>query len=271
MSNKTETGTFWDHLDELRNVLLKTTAVAFLFAVVAFIFKGILFEIVFAPKYDDFITYRWLEKIGGIFSENAVDGFAVSLINTGLAQQFVIHMKTAFCFGFLCASPYILYQMFRFVSPALYENERQYAVRVVGSGYLMFMVGVMIGYLLIFPLTFRFLGTYQVSEDVTNMISLDSYMSTLVMICLAMGVVFELPVISWLLAKLGLLNASFMQKYRKHSIVAILVVAAIITPTSDVFTLLAVSFPMYLLYELSIVLVRLTEKGRNVSYELNPA
>lgn len=270
MTDKSDTGTFWDHLDELRKVLLNVTIVAILCGIVAFMFKDFLFEIVFAPKNADFITYRWLDKIGKIFSDKGTEGFAVDLINTGLAQQFVVHMKTAFCFGVLCASPYILYQLFRFVSPALYEDEREYAFQVVGSGYLMFIFGVLIGYLLIFPLTFRFLGTYQVSQEVTNMISLDSYMSTLVLICLAMGVVFELPVISWLFAKMGLLSSNFMKKYRKHSIVAILIVAAIITPTSDVFTLLAVSLPMYLLYEVSILLVRVTEKKRSLNAELAP-
>lgn len=260
MSKKIETGTFWDHLDELRNTLLKIAVVALFCGIVAFIFKDLVFEIVFAPKNDDFITYRWLEKIGGIFSENIDRGFEVSLINTGLAQQFVVHMKTALCFGVLFSSPYIIYQLFRFVSPALYEDERNYAFKVVGSGYLMFVVGVLIGYLLIFPLTFRFLGTYKVSDEVTNLISLDSYMSTLVLICFAMGVVFELPVVSWLFAKMGFLNSSFMKEYRKHSIVVILIVAAIITPTSDVFTLLAVSLPIYLLYEASILLVSLTQK-----------
>lgn len=255
MKVEAKTGTFWDHLDELRNVLLKITAVVILCAVVSFIFKDRLFEIVFAPKNGDFITYRALSGISGIFSGIKPDEFSVSLINTGLAQQFVVHMKTALCFGFLCASPYILYQLFRFVSPALYEDERQYAFQVVGSGYLMFICGVLIGYLLIFPLTFRFLGTYQVSTEVVNMISLESYMSTLVLICLAMGVVFELPVICCLLAKMGLLTASFMKKFRKHAIVVILIIAAIITPTSDVFTLLAVSLPMCLLYEASIFLV----------------
>ena len=265
MSNKNETGTFWDHLDELRNILIKIALVAILFGIVAFVFKDLLFQIVFAPKKEDFITYRILDKIGGIFSEGITDRFDISLINTELAQQFVIHMKTAFCFGILCASPYILYQLFRFVSPALYENERRYAVQVVGSGYFMFLLGVLLGYFLIFPLTFRFLGSYQVASEVTNMISLDSYMSTLVLICMAMGVVFELPIISWLFAKLGMLNAAFMKRYRKHSIVVILIIAAVITPTSDVFTLLAVSFPMYLLYEASIFIVSATERKRSLS------
>ena len=271
MSNKSESGTFWDHLDELRNVLLKIALVAMLCGIIAFVFKDFVFQIVFAPKNNDFITYKWFEKIGGILSEYRNEGFTVSLINTGLAQQFVVHMKTAFCFGILCASPYILYQLFRFVSPALYEDERHYAVQVVGSGYLMFLIGVLVGYFLIFPLTFRFLGTYQVSDEVPNMISLDSYMSTLVLISISMGIVFELPVVSWLFAKMGLLSSWFMKKYRKHSIVAIMIIAAVITP-SDVFSLLAVALPMCLLYEASILLVSCTEKKRDIaSSEILPA
>ena len=160
------------------------------------------------------------------------------------------------CTGVLCASPYILYQLFRFVSPALYANERKYVVRVVGYGYIMFMVGVLISYFLIFPLTFRFLGTYQVSDQVENMISLQSYISTLLMMSLAMGIVFEIPILSWLFAKLGFISADFMRRYRRHAVVIILVVAAIITPTSDVFTLLLVSLPMWLLYEVSIWIVK---------------
>ena len=261
MNNKVETGTFWEHLDELRNVLLKIALVVALCGIVAFLFKDVIFSIVFAPKNDSFITYKWFENIGRIFSESPVEGFKISVINTGLAQQFVVHMKTAFCFGILCASPYIIYQIFRFVSPALYEDERQYAVKAVGSGYLMFITGVLVGYFLIFPLTFRFLGTYQVSEDVVNMISLDSYMSTLLLIVITMGIIFELPVVSWIFAKMGLLSASYMKKYRKHSIVAILILAAIITP-SDVFSCIAVALPMYLLYEMSVILVALTEKKR---------
>lgn len=260
MRNNPQALTFWDHLDQLRDVILRIIIVAVACGIVAFIFKDFLFTIVFAPKNDTFITYRWLEKIGGIFSDIEDEPFSVSLINTGLARQFVVHVKTALCFGVLCASPYIIYQLFRFVSPALYQNERQYAVKVVGSGYFMFMVGVGIGYFLIFPLTFRFLGTYRVADDVANLISLDSYMSTLVLICIAMGVVFEMPVVCWLFARLGVLNADFMKRYRKHAIVIILIVAAIITPTGDAFTLLAVSLPMWALYEASILLVRKTER-----------
>ena len=215
--------TFWDHLDELRTVLVKVVAVVVVFGIVAFLFKEELFAVVLAPKDAGFVTYRWLGMLDSVFSEGADQFFSVDLINTGLAQQFLIHMKTAMCAGVLCASPYILYQLFRFVSPALYADERRYAVRVVGSGYLMFMLGVLAGYFFIFPLTFRFLGTYQVADEVTNMITIESYMSTLIMMCLSMGLVFEMPVLAWLFGKLGFLDASFMRRYRRHAIVIILI------------------------------------------------
>ncbi len=151
------------------------------------------------------------------------------------------------------------------MSPALYADERKYVVRVVGGGYAMFLLGVAVSYFLIFPLTFRFLGTYQVSGEVENMISLQSYISTLMTMSLAMGLamglVFEIPILSWLFAKLGFLSAGFMRRYRKHAVVVILVVAAIITPTSDVFTLSLVALPMWLLYEVSIWVVSRTATG----------
>ena len=255
-ASESEKQSFWDHLDILRASLVKIAAVSAVFAVVAFFFKEALFSVILAPKDADFITYRWLYFFSGWVTDEQAQDFYVKLINTGLAQQFMIHMKVAMCTGVLCASPYILYQLFRFVSPALYANERKYVVRVVGYGYIMFMVGVLISYFLIFPLTFRFLGTYQVSDQVENMISLQSYISTLLMMSLAMGIVFEIPILSWLFAKLGFISADFMRRYRRHAVVIILVVAAIITPTSDVFTLLLVSLPMWLLYEVSIWIVK---------------
>ena len=255
-ASESEKQSFWDHLDILRASLVKIAAVTAVFAVVAFFFKEALFSVILAPKDADFITYRWLYFFSGWVTDEQAQDFYVKLINTGLAQQFMIHMKVAMCTGVLCASPYILYQLFRFVSPALYANERKYVVRVVGYGYIMFMVGVLISYFLIFPLTFRFLGTYQVSDQVENMISLQSYISTLLMMSLAMGIVFEIPILSWLFAKLGFISADFMRRYRRHAVVIILVVAAIITPTSDVFTLLLVSLPMWFLYEVSIWIVK---------------
>lgn len=248
--------TFWEHLDVLRAVLLRIAVVTVVCGMVAFMLKDELFAVVLAPGKSCFITYRLLFRIGGIFDVNDTSDFSVQLINTGVAQQFIIHVKTAVCAGMLCASPYILYQLFRFISPALHVNERKYAVHIVGSGYLMFMLGVTMSYFILFPLTFHFLSTYQVSDDVKNMITLQSYMSTLIMMCLSMGLVFEMPVLAWLFARMGLLSAAFMRRYRRHAIVLILITAAVITPTSDIFTLLLVSCPMCLLYETSILLVR---------------
>jgi len=142
--------------------------------------------------------------------------FYVKMINTQLAAQFITHMSVSFYTGFLLASPYVIYQLFRFVSPALYENEKKYSTRIVGWGYFLFMMGVLLNYFLIFPLTFRFLATYQVSMEVENTITLSSYMDTLMMMSLMMGIVFEIPVLCWLFAKLGFLTADFMKRYRRY-------------------------------------------------------
>lgn len=258
MVNKSHT--FWEHLDELRASLIRIAMATIVFSIAAFLFKEELFAIVLAPKNDNFITYRVLQYIGNYFFPSAVTlgAFSVKLINTGLAEQFIIHMKVAMYTGFLCASPYILYLLFRFVSPALYANEKKYTLRMVGGGYLLFIIGTLMSYLLIFPLTFRFLGTYQVNDDVENMITLQSYIDTLMMLSLMMGIVFEMPILCWLFAKFGFLSASFMRHYRRYAIVIILVIAAVITPTADIFTLMLVTLPMYLLYEISILIVSKT-------------
>ena len=246
--------TFWDHLDELRSVLLRIVAITAVAAVVAFTMKEDLFRVVLAPRSSDFITYRLL----------GVEPFSIHLMNTGLTEQFMIHLRTAVYAGLLAASPYILYELFRFVSPALYDHERRYAVGIVGSGYVMFMTGTLLNYLLVFPLTVRFLGTYQVSPDVANMLTLQSYIDTMLTMSLMLGVVFELPVISWLLGRMGIINAAMMQQWRRHAVVAILMVSAIITPTTDAFTLMIVALPIWLLYELSIMVVKHT-KTKNKS------
>lgn len=252
--------TFWDHLDELRGCLIKIAAVTVICGIAAFFFKEEMFRIVLAPKKEDFITYKVLETVSGWFlpRSGVPETFSVKLINTGLAEQFLVHIRTSMYVGVLCASPYILYQLFRFVSPALYEREKKYAFCMVGGGYMMFVLGVALSYFLIFPLTFRFLGTYQVSVEVENTIALQSYMDTLMMMNLMMGIVFEIPVLCWLLSLFGLISAAFMRRYRRHAIIVILIISAIITPTSDVFTLSLVALPMWMLYEISILIVQKT-------------
>ena len=246
---------FWEHLDELRAVIGRVAIVIVALGAIAFFFKEELFSVILAPKSDDFITYRLLSGLTG-----KLEGFSIKLINTQLAQQFTIHIKMAMYAAFLLVFPYILYELFRFVSPALYDKERKYAFRVIGSGYVMFMLGAALSYFLIFPLTFRFLGTYQVSAEVENQIVLDSYIGTMMMLNLMMGIVFEIPILAWLFAKLGFISTAFLRKYRRHAIVLLLVVAAIITPTADIITLLLVGFPMYLLYEISIIVVSINHK-----------
>lgn len=244
---------FWEHLEELRGCLLKALVAVALCAVAAFCCKDWLFALVMAPSKSDFITYRLFSRLTGVAND-----FHIDLFNPELAQQFLIHMKVALWMGLLLVSPYLLYLLFHFVAPGLYAHERRYALRAVGSGYVMFLLGVALNYLLIFPLTFRFLGTYQVSTDVPNQIALSSYISILLMLCFLMGVVFELPVLCWLLAKIGLLKPDFMRKYRKHAVVAILIIAAVITPSGDAMTLSMVALPIYALYEISILVVKKT-------------
>ena len=244
---------FWGHLEELRGCLLKALAAVALAAIAAFCCKDWLFYVVMAPSHPDFITYRLFTRLTGV--EN---NFHIDLFNPELAQQFLVHMRVALWMGLLVVSPYLLYLLFHFVAPGLYAHERRYALRAVGGGYVMFLMGVALNYFLIFPLTFRFLGTYQVSADVPNQIALTSYIGMLLMLCFLMGVVFELPVLSWLLAKIGVLKPEFMRKYRKHAIVAIIIIAAVITPTGDAMTLSLVALPIYALYEISILVVKKT-------------
>lgn len=237
--------TFWEHLDVLRGSIIRMLVASCIAGVVAFCLKDEIFEIVLAPADSGFFTYRML----------GTGSFSIHLINTGLTEQFTIHMKVALVTGILFASPYILYVLFRFVSPALYAHERRCSVQITVATYLMFLLGTVVNYIVIFPLTVRFLGTYSVSGAVDNMLTLSSYTDTFLMMSLVFGIVFEIPVVSRLLARAGMLRAAWMRQYRRHAIVAILIVAAVITPTSDIFTLLIVSAPIWLLFEASILIV----------------
>ncbi len=246
MNDDNQMVSFWDHLEVLRWVIVRILVVVAVMACVAFLWKEGLFGIVLAPAKSDFIVYRWM----------GAEPFSLQLVNTQLAEQFMAHLRTAVYAGVLVASPYVLYQLFGFVAPALYDRERKYAVRALGWTYAMFIVGTLVNYFLVFPLTVRFLGTYQVSEEVVNMLTLQSYMDTFFMMAIVLGVVFELPVLCACLGKMGILSADMMRKYRRHAIVVILIAAAIITPTVDMFTLIVVSLPIWLLYEVSIHVIK---------------
>ena len=251
---------FGEHLEELRKMLLRILAVVSVLAITIFCFKDWTFRILMAPSQWDFVTYRYIEKflhwLGSSFCFNE---YHVNLIATELSSQFMTHITAALYLGCLGASPYILWELFHFVTPALYEKERKYSVRVAIIMFVLFIVGVMMSYYILFPISFRFLGTYSVSDMVESNITLHSYIGTFTTLTLIMGLVFQLPVLAYFLGKIGLVKSDFLKRYRKHAFVAIMLVAAIITPP-DVMTLILVTIPLYLLYEVSIGVLRKMEK-----------
>ncbi len=249
---------FWDHLDELRSVLLKSLGVWAVAFVGAFCCKDRLFDLLFAPTQPDFITYRWLNSFNCQLSPFTfhLSTFDCHFINTELTAPFVIHLQVAMAAGLVMAMPFIVYWLYGFIAPALYERERRYSVVLVLASVLLFGLGIALNYLLIFPVSFRFLGTYQVTPLVVNHISLSSYVSLFLVLTLLMGLLFEVPLLTWTLSKMGLLRKEQLCRYRRHVFVGILILAAVITPTGDPFTLMLVTLPVYLLYELSIALIR---------------
>ena len=262
---KSKTGssllTYGGHLEVLRQMLFRVISVAGLISVLIFCFKDITWQALMAPSEWDFCTYRWIESvIQSVGVDFHFEEFHVEMIATDLSSQFMTHITTSVYLGMLGASPYILYELFHFISPALYENERKYSVRVTCIIYGLFILGVLISYFVLFPISFRFLGTYSVSAKVVSNITLDSYISTFISLTLVMGIVFQLPVISFFLGKLGVISSGMLVDYRKHSFIGIMLVAAIITPP-DLMTLILVTIPLYLLYEVSIRVVRLVENN----------
>ncbi|MDO4497430.1 MAG: twin-arginine translocase subunit TatC [Bacteroidales bacterium] len=250
---------FIEHLEVMRRMLLRIFAVLMGLMMIIFWFKEEVFKILLAPKEHNFVTYRLIERLLHRMGNDFVfEPYHLDLINTQLSGQFMEHLSISFYLGCMIASPYILFEILGFVTPALYEKERRYLVPTSLLILLLFSIGAVMNYFVLFPISFRFLGTYQVTESVHNMITLESYTSTFITLTLSMGLIFQLPILSFFLSKIGILKSSFMQQYRKHALVAIMIVAAIITPP-DVFTLVLVTFPLYLLYEFSILVVSRTE------------
>lgn len=261
-----ETMSFGSHLEVLRQMLIRVAIVVVGLSAVIFCFKEETFRLLLAPKQSDFVTFRaiehlssWLADVTGQDLAFRFDAFQIELISTELSAQFMMHLTASISLGALLASPYIIFELFRFITPALYAHERRYSTLLGVSCYVLFVAGVLLSYFVLAPISFRFLGTYQVDATVRNAITLDSYISTFTGLCFTMGLVAQLPVICWLLARLGLLRADVMQRYRRHALVGIMIAAAVITPP-DVFTLVLVSLPLYLLYELCILLVRKTAR-----------
>ena len=252
--------TFGGHLEVLRRMLFRIIAVVMVLAVVIFCFKDKTFEFLLAPSQWDFVTYRYIEaflhRLGSSFHFSQ---FHINLIATELSSQFMTHISTALYLGLLGASPYILVELFRFITPALYENEKKYSVQVAIIVYLLFIIGVLMSYFILFPISFRFLGTYSVSGMVESNITLKSYISTFTTLTLVMGLVFQLPVVAFFLGKLEIVTATMLAQYRKYAFLVIMVVAAVITPP-DLMTLILVTIPLYLLYEVSILVLKRMEK-----------
>lgn len=250
--------TFWDHLTELRKRLFRMVLAWIVMTVVAFVYSRFIFDhILLAPKDTSFITYRWLCKLGALIHVDSLclPPMALSIINLNLSGQFMTDMTVSMFSGLILASPVIIYQLWQFIMPALYVKERRYARRAVFIMSLLFIIGVLFSYFFMVPWTLNFLGTYQVSSSVVNQISLSSYISTVTSTILGVGVVFEFPVVVYVLAKLGIITPSLLKKNRKYAFVIILIVAAIITPP-DVFSQMMVTVPLYGLYEVSILVAR---------------
>lgn len=261
-TNNEEKMTFWEHVEVFRKVIFRCLAIWLLCAIAAFVFKDGVFRILFAPSKSDFILYDILCFISHKTNVEVLcpGYFEIDFINTQLASQFMTHLSVSLWLGVVAAMPYLIYQLYGFVSPALYDNEKRYSYYLIFCSVILFACGVLLNYFVIFPFSFRFLSTYQVSSEVVNQIALSSYISTFFMLSLMIGIIFEIPILAFFLAKLDLINAEIMRKYRKHAFVVICIIAAIITPTADIFTLMLVALPIAFLYELSIAIVKRTQK-----------
>ncbi len=244
--------TFGGHLDVMRKMLFRILIVAVVLGAIIFCFKNETFTILLAPRNSDFVTFRLIERLlHHLGSDFHFQPYNVPLISTELSAQFMTHVTVSCILALLLASPYILFELFRFISPALYESEKRYSGVVALVIYALFAIGLLMSYFVLFPISYQFLATYQVDDTISNTITLDSYISTFCTLTFMMGLVFQLPVIAFVLGKMGFIDAALLRHYRAYAIVVILVVSAIITPP-DLFTLVLVSIPIYALYEVSI-------------------
>jgi sec-independent protein translocase protein TatC len=247
---------FWDHLEVLRWAVFRSACVLAVIMVGTFIAMPYIFDrFILAPTSNDFFTYRLLNRIGGGMVSLSPD-FEVQIININVASQFMTHISTSISLAAVIAFPYFIWEIWKFIEPALFEDEVKHLRPAFLGGTMMFYVGCAIGYTLVFPFTFRFLVEYNLSPSITNQINLQSYIDNFTMLILVMGIVFEMPLLAWLLSIMGILKKSFLREYKKHAVVVLLISAAIITPSGDPFTLMLVFIPLYVLYELSILVVR---------------
>lgn len=258
MSNANDSGlmTFSGHLDVFRKMFARILCVIIVLAVIIFCFKKETFSILLAPHNYDFYTFRWIEEMLNKFGwEFHFQEYHIPLISTELSAQFMTHITVSCLLAALLASPYIVFELFKYISPALYESEKRYSYLVAGIIYLLFIIGLLMSYFVIFPISFQFLATYQVDEEVVSTITLDSYITTFTTLTFMMGIVFQLPVFAFVLGKMGFIDSNILRQYRAYAFVIIMIIAAIITPP-DIFTLIMVTIPIYALYEGSILVLK---------------
>ncbi len=260
---------FLEHLEELRWHIIRSVIAIFVLMIVAFMFKNIIFDkIILAPKNPEFFTNRILCRLGELVNVKAlcINTKPVNLISINMAGQITTHITVALVAGLIIAFPYVLYEFWKFFRPALHNNEQQVAKGGVVVTSLLFFTGVLFGYYALAPLSIHFLTTYEVSADVVNQINIRSYIGTLTSICLATGLIFELPVITYFLTKVGIITPGFLTKYRKHAVLIIVIVAAIITPP-DVFSQMLVCIPLLILYEVGIVISKRVVKQKEMKHK----
>ncbi|MZQ49920.1 MAG: twin-arginine translocase subunit TatC [Bacteroidales bacterium] len=260
---------FLEHLEELRWHLIRSILAIIVFMITAFILKNLIFDkIILAPKNPDFLTNRLLCRLGHLVNVDAlcINSKPVNLINIKMAGQLTTHIIVALVSGLIMAFPYIMWEFWQFFKPALHSNEKKYTRGAVVATSLLFFTGVLFGYFALAPLSIHFLTNYQVSSDVVNQINIRSYIGTITSICLATGLVFELPIIAFFLTKIGVITPPFMIKYRRHAIIVIFIVAAIITPP-DVFSQMLVAIPLLALYEVGILISKRVMKKKEKEHK----
>jgi sec-independent protein translocase protein TatC len=257
--------TFLDHLESLRWHLVRSAIAICVLGLIAFLNKELIFDgILLAPKNKDFWTYRVLCELSQKYNlDMCFDQINFSVISLDISGQFTTHMWVAFITGFILGFPYIIWELWRFIRPALSENELKYSKGIVFFTTMLFLMGLLFGYYIITPLSINFLGNYQVSSEIQNQISMDSYINTVTVLSLSTGLVFELPMIIYFLSKLGVVTPDFLRTYRKHAMVVNLIIAAFITPSPDVTSQMLVAVPLFLLYEISIYVSAAVQRGKS--------
>jgi sec-independent protein translocase protein TatC len=257
---------FFDHLEVLRWHLIRSAAAILIFTIGAFIYYDFIFDtIILGPKRTTFWTYRMMCDLAERFNlgpDFCIKDIHFDIINTEMAGQFTLQLNSSLLIGLILGFPYLLYEVWRFVKPGLTEKETSSASGFVFFASLLFIAGLLFGYYIIAPLSINFLANYTVSEVIRNTITIDSYLSTVATLSIGAGITFELPIVIYILSKLGIMTPAFMRASRRYATVIILIIAAVVTPTPDMITMLTVSFPLFLLYEFSIIVSARVEKNR---------